>query len=447
MTGARRWVCVALLGPMALVGAGAVAQDGVMGPPSPYDERGAVSTCLTLPEALAMAQRRGPEVSAARANAAIAQARLRQERGTAFPQVSAYARAADGDSGLVDGRTNTQTGLVLSQRLFDFGQSAARRRALGARSQAAMLETREAALDLQGDAGLAFLGILELTELVAAAERREKRFRALAEGLPRRLEAGLITIATASSIRAEIASARADRVEREASLGSARIRFASLVGERAEPCSGQMAAGVALISPLAADENVTQAIDTAPSVLAADARIDAARADIDVARRIQRPEISVQAVGAYQYDRLFDRWTAARRVGLDVSMPLFGGGSYGGERDEALARLAGAQAEADRERRDLAEQLRASLARADAFAALADAREDEVGALAAEVAAVRRQFDEGLRPYQEYELAEAALAGAEAEAIQAQYRALRERLTIAILTQSIPLSSSEDTLP
>lgn len=397
--------------------------------------------CLAFPTTLQLAMSHSPERNLARAERQIAEARMKQEKGTGLPSLAAYARAANGDTGLVDGRTNTQTGLIASQRLFDFGQGHFRMKAARERSRAALFSIVDATTQARVNAGESYLDILEGRERLAAAKRRLGRFVELSDGVDRRLEAGLITKATASSILAEAASAAAQKVEVELALDTAEIEISLLTGSRQLPCNDSDHVSQTLDIPPIVMNGPFDSLNAAlavPEVKAAMAMREAALADLENYRRVQRPVISIEGVGAYQYDELLKRWDLAKKVGIDVQMPLFSGGSYGGERDEARARAASSAGEIQRLTRNYRRQLEQGIQRIHSFGEVATAREAAVAAQRDEVAAVREQFERGLRPYQDYERAEADLAQSETTSISARYAAMRERLQVLALLGLLP---------
>ncbi|RKF19081.1 TolC family protein [Altericroceibacterium spongiae] len=397
--------------------------------------------CLSFTTALRLATGHSPERTLAQAEQQIARARLKQERGTGLPSLSAYARAADGDTGLVDGRTNTQSGLIASQRIFDFDQGHFRMKAARERSRAALFKIVDASTQARIKAGETYLDILEARERLAAARRRESRFTELSNGVDRRLETGLITKATASSILAEAASASAQRVEVELAMETAQIEIGLLTGNTQSLCGKTDDVNKTLDLPpvvMHGPFDSLSAAMAAPDVKAAMAMRDAALADLETSRRLQRPVISIKGIGAYQYDELLKRWEFAKKIGLDIEMPLYSGGSYGGERDEARARAASAAGDIQRLTRNYRRQLEQGIQRIHALGDVASARDEAVAAQRDEVAAVREQFERGLRPYQDYERAEADLAQSEVSSIAAHYAALRERLQVLALLGLLP---------
>lgn len=396
-------------------------------------DRASIDDCIGFADAIAVGSRAAPEIRSARGRANAADARIDVERGTGLPQLSGYARAADGDIGLVDGRTNTQAGLLLSQRLFDFGQGRLRRKALEARARSDNLLLQGARTDLQLRVGQTFIDVLESRELLKAATTRQERMFVVAAVVDRRLEAGLITIATANSIRAELASASAQMIDRQIALDSAQIDLNILTDLPTRPCHDPDRIENELPQTVFSDDDILQRIEDVPQVGAAQARVEAATADYRLATKTRRPTINLQSVLAYQYDNFAREWNVAQRVGLDVTVPLYGGGSFGAEEDQAQASIAEAQGELGTLRRDIERNLRTGVARAKALNVLATARQNEVVALREEVDAIRRQFEAGIRSFQDYENAEAALALAEITRIEARYDALRERLFVAAI--------------
>ncbi|MXO66643.1 TolC family protein [Altericroceibacterium endophyticum] len=425
------------VGPIALAAVGGMLAGGVTLPVRQAQAQMVASvqrSCVTMPDALRAGARTSPEIAIAKARQRAAMGRIKKERGTGLPSLSAYARGADGDSGLVDGRANTQTGIIASQRIYDFGQGHYRLKSAAARAREAKFNILDAQIQSRAAAGLAFLAVLEAQERLTVSKSREARFLALAEGVDRRLDRGLITVATASSIRAEVASATAQRVEQQLTLRNAETELAIETGLALLPCSQtEELPNLLAVPPLPTDFDVQHATSLAPAILGAKAARDAAEANVELARRVQRPTISIEGVGAYQYDNFTKEWEPAKKIGLDVSMPIFSGGSFGGEREEAWANMEAATSEIDRLKRVYRRDLLQGMQRVDAYADLAEARENAASAQRDEVNAVRKQFERGLRPYQDYERAEADLALSEISAIRSRYASLRQRIQVLAL--------------
>ncbi len=399
--------------------------------------------CLSLPETLAIIAERDPTIGLARAEQAAAQARLTQVRSEWRPQLSSYARAAQGEVGLVSGRGDNQAGLILSQRVFDFGQGKYRQTAARARVTAADHSIAEADATSRLDAAETFLQVLESRERLEAANSRAQRFGALAEGVNQLLDPGLITLAEARSIEAENAAATASRIEEAATLDAALSRLAIYSGISRSPCpdSPEIDAFLARNLPAAVDVGPVlsgELVEDNPEIRIAKAMRDAALADLEVARRAQRPAVDLQGVTAYRYDDFENRWVSASRIGIELTMPIFGSGKYSGGRAEARAQLTASDLEIERLRRELLERTTTTQNRIAAFDELARARAAALSSQRAEVDAIEREFERGLRTFQDFIRAKAELALSEVAEIEARYAARKQRLILLALTDTLP---------
>lgn len=397
-------------------------------------------TCVNLDNAVRTGLVASPTLGEAEAAVQASAARLDQILATGRPQLSVYSRAADGEIGLTTGRTDNQAGVVVSYRLFDFGKTRFQRLAAEARLAASRAGRQESRLEEAAAIAEAFLNVLEAREALAAAEAREARFEALAGDLPRQLETGVVTAQTAAGIRADVAVARANRVDVALSLSEAEVRFHTLIDARIDACPGTDDVDALLVGRLPPPDADLEgvALDASARRARLKAEEAAARNEVIRAKRANLPTLDVEAAAAQVYDEVLETWNDGNRIGLAFSTPLYSGGGQLARTAEARAEVRTAELNRARLERDLREAVRLNRARLVAAAGLADARIAARDSLDVERQALGRAFELGQTPYREVARAEADYQAAVMDAIEATYAARQARLALLYLVDRIP---------
>ncbi len=245
----------------------------------------------------------------------------------------------------------------------------------------------------------------------------------------------MITQAEASSLAAEQALSRADRIQQELNLALARERFATLVETAAPPCAalGPLARKLDVSSTSTMLETVDLAVRNNPELEALRATRDASRADLSFTKRERLPVVEVQGVGAYIYDQFREEWQQGTRLGVDVSAPIYAGGNFDGRRAEARARVRLSELEIDRVERALSERVRIAWTRITSLFGLAEAQAFARDKLAEEAVAVRRSFEVGLTAYPDLERTEAEFQIAILREIDTRYASREEQVSLLAL--------------
>ena len=397
-------------------------------------ERQSTLSCLSFEDALHVNARLDPAIGEAQTEQARAEARLKQIKSSWYPQLRGYGRTASGQTGLVDGRTDNQIGVVLSQRLYDFGQGRFEKRAAVSRVQASEFGVNEVLTDSSLVVAITYLNILEAVESLDAAKLRQDDVASVAAGVTRRLETNLITAAEARSIEADHANAIANRIEVELQLAEAKSKLAILTASSGELCDYLPPIKTQLQKNM--PDSLVESLEHAHAgsrMQAADAGSKAAESELRVANGARLPVIEVQAVVAEIYDKDLNNWESSNRLGLDISSPLLGG-SYSGQRDEAAANLRATKLGIDRLRREITESTTLTWERISAFEQLAVSRMNARDSLRLETEALRKEFEKGLRTYQEIKTVEADLQLAVIQEIEARFLAHKQRVNLLALT-------------
>ena len=415
----------------------------------------AIAGCLSFTKAQAMSLASDPAIGEVRAQKEEAKAGVKIARSDWRPQLSTYGRTASGSTGLVDGRTDNQVGILVSQRIFDFGQGKFTKEAAKARLKAAEYQIDNASGDSLFETGRVFLQVLEAQERQQAARAREAQFSNIVGTLERRLEVNLITAAEASAIEGEHARAQANRIEEDLNLATMNSRLFILTGHRNRPCSNTDTVLGTLNARLPATMTsaITEARSYNPEVSALEAEVDAAGAEYQVQRRKEFPIIELQGAAAYILEpatagNFFTQgspanWRRSERIGIDVNVPLLGGGRYSAARSTASARKFGAEMSLERVRRDIESQVSLAWQRIHSGDQLKASRKKVRESLEAEAVAIRKEFENSLRPYQHVQKVEADLQGAILQEISAKYDVYYQRLLLLSLTNRLKLHTQE----
>ncbi len=393
--------------------------------------------CLAFPDALFLNARLDPQIGEARTQQERAAARLSQIKSDSRPRLSSYGRTASGQSGLVDGRTENQVGVVLSQRLYDFGQNKSQRNAASARLNSSRLEVDNVLNESSLEAAVTFLQVLEAKESLVAALNREDHLKSISAGVARRLETNLITFAEASSIQADRANATANRIEFELSVAEAEAKLAILTDTSNKACENiqTIKASLEEIMPFTLAAAIMASTRNA-ELQAAVAGEKAALAELKASNRSRAPVIEMQAVAATIYDKELNRWDPSNRIGLEISTPLYGG-RYKGQVAEARSNYSAAKLATQRLKREITETTSLTWQRIHSYEDLAKSRREASASLELEAEALRKEFSKGLRTYQEIERVEADLQLALLQAIEARFIAHQQRLRLLAITNSL----------
>lgn len=395
--------------------------------------------CLSLQNALAFSQQRDPSIGAAGAQVVGAEARLKGVRSDWRPQISAFAQTNDGPSGLGDGRTNNQVGLSVSQRLYDFGRGRLEQDSASARIAQADYALDGVKNNVATMTASTFLSALRASERVEAARQRKAYLANLVGGLQSRLQANAITAAEKARIEAEYALAESDLIREELILAAARSDLRILTGSELQNCQhlAQFDGFISTRLPATMMEIVDHAVATHPDILAAQSEQAALQAELKVAARFRAPVVELQGVAAVANEDFSEEFETETRVGVNVTAPLYGFGRHSARKQEAAANLQVVKLSLDRSRRDIEQQVTLIWTRAVAYEALAASQASARDSLRAEAAALLREFEHGLRPYQDVLQAEAGVQNAILQEIEARYLEREQRLHLLSMINAL----------
>ncbi len=398
--------------------------------------------CLSFEQALKLNETLDPAIGEALANSAQAEARLKQVKADWKPQVSAFGRTTDGPLGVGDAQTNNQFGLVLSQRIYDFGQGKYQKEAAESRLLASGFTLDQTKNSSAVEVAQIYLLVMRSKERVESAKVHKGYLESLIGEVDTRLSSNLITLAEKNSIKAEYALTTSNLIEEELELSAALAELAVLTGETMSTCSALSSFDSFLeakLPPTMVDA-VNVAISRNPELSVAKAESSAILADFEATKRSRLPILNLQAITAFTNNDFVGDFDNQNRVGLEVNTPILGFGRYSGAEEEAAGRYTASQLTLDRQRRDIEKTITQAWQKSIAYERLALSQADMRDSLKAEAEALNREFENNLRPFQDILRAEADVQSAELREIDARYSSRQEKLEIAFFTDSLKVT-------
>lgn len=308
-------------------------------------------TPLSLADVVDQALCNNPQTRLAWANARTQAAQVGIAQSAYLPSLSASAGRSRvrNDSGGVVRYDQTTGGLSFNYLLFDFGGRAANLDS-ARQTMAALAATQDAILQsVFLAAAQAYYQWFAAESAIAAAKESERASLESLKAAEARYRIGAGT--PADKLQAQTAASQATlaRIQAEGNARTALGTLANAMGLDPAHAPALQAPDTSLPEE-SFERNLEQLIEAArysrPDLVAAEADVRAARADIDVAKASGLPRISLSAAATYQ-DTSIGNTTRGNNIGLTLAVPLFSG-------FETTYRIRGAQAqlEAREARRD-----------------------------------------------------------------------------------------------
>ena len=361
-----------------------------VGPLAPRSTAAAqAGAVFRLEDARSLALKRRPELAGPEARIAAAAAELDAARASRGPRIVAAVdtvaapgarleevqirgRENDDEGFLVSGSPPIEAGLDafepvvryggtvgLDLSVFDFGRTAARRRAAEAEQRARAAELARTRAGLIAAVDAAYLNWLASDEQLRLEDAALARSRSRLERMRARMEAGAASRSALIPLRYGEVSAELRRAHAAHAEARSRIGLAAALGaplpKNARPDRSLLEGPT--------DPRAEDARGAEGRVL--EARVEAAQAQATLSERAQRPELGLRVEAGLrgQEGRLFPLYSG----GLTLTFPIWDGGA-----SSALARAARSEAEAlaaqaevdQRDRRTSADQRELDLASA-----------------------------------------------------------------------------------
>lgn len=322
--------------------------------------------CLSLNDVMAKAARTSPEVATRKALQREAEADVTSAKSLFRPQISTFARAGTGDVGLVDSTIQSQVGLRVTQRLFDFGNARFSREAAKASSKASAYEVKVAESRAALEAASTLLQLLNADSAIEATQRRREYFETQLGVVERLLDAGGATLSERAEVAAELAEAEAFQEELKFQKASAETRLRIYTDSAAPPCAEDaLAAELAALTLTLPDIETAaqQALDRNPEIDALSANASSLAAIEKREKRNWLPVVSAVGISSYASSGNGQDFELQDRIGVDVTMPLYSGQALSAERDKAGAQETAARSRLSAARRQIDEEVRVTFQR------------------------------------------------------------------------------------
>lgn len=273
-----------------------------------------------------------------------------------YPQVNA---------GMNNGYSNTYSNsgfspslvLSVSQLLYDFGKVASQVRAEtagAAQEQANVLVSIDT---VAHDTAIAMVQVQAWQEMVDAAKEQVDALNGIGKLIQQRNDEGATSLSDVVQTNARVESARSQLEQYQANLGSAQATLMSLVGWNSLN-------GVSPEFPAKLEQSCMMAKPDdhlVPSVLAAWAQANAAKANLDYANAQMTPTISLEPSVQHYLNNNYPSNDVLNRTQysawVKVDMPIYQGGGLTAKRDAASHAVESAQSTIQRTRLDVRQKL------------------------------------------------------------------------------------------
>ncbi len=373
---------------------------------------------LSLPQAIALAQRANPGLAQVKAQADAADSRLDEARAGRLPTLTLSGEAGQGTTDLggffgfrradVSPRGAT---LELRQPLFTGGAVSADvdRARQGRDAALAQVGGAKALLAVQTAEG--YVAVLSAREILVLNDAQVRQMGDIVGQAELRFKDGETPKTDLAQAQARLAEARAGFARARGDLARSRARFVSIVG--IEPNSLDSLPTPPPI-PLSLEEAMTTAFQTSPALVAAEAQERAADAGVRFAQAERLPNLALTASASSVRDQFFPGYHAdGFTVGVQGRWTLFAGGLINGRIAEARAVARGAQSGVDGARAQVREAVIGAWEDVYTARAVVAAAADQATAAASALDSVRNEVRVGQKPTLD-------LLDAEREALSAQ---------------------------
>ncbi|KEZ03189.1 channel protein TolC [Burkholderia sp. MSh2] len=249
--------------------------------------------------------------------------------------------AEPGYGGVTQSQNSTSRYLMLQLNwlLFDFGRRSASVRHARDLLEAANAAEASALQTVLFNAAQAYYDLRDAQATADAARASEAAARESLDEARARHDAGAGTLSDQLQAQTSYRRMVLDRVSADGAIESARGALAVAMGLRAD-APLQLAPEASRVAPDDVVREVSRAMDVAmdrnPQLLEARAKLDAARANVDVVRAQNRPSVSLTGSLALnnpsyqqQPSQIPVKSSRGNTIGIQVSIPLFDGFSSG----------------------------------------------------------------------------------------------------------------------
>ena len=409
------------------------------------------ASAADLMKAYEMARQSDPVLAAAESQRLSIGEGVVQSRARLLPQISASAGLSDdrtrGEEGYVRGRSY---GASLSQSLYDHGNYTALNAAKLRREQADATYQAEAN-NLLVRVADAYFNVLTAIETLASSRAEERSVKRQLDQAEKRLEVGLAPITDVHEARARYDTARANAIAAATALEDSREALSEITGQ---PLDGLM--GLAPdykpenTDTRTAEEWVSIAAESNPSLKAAELGLAAAERDIGTARSAHLPSLAATAsVGdsagwQSEFPGGPNSSGGSSSVGISLSVPLYAGGAVQSQVRQAVHGRDIAADQLEQARRSVVRQTRNAQRSLSAGAAEVEARRLSVVSAQAAYEASEAGLEVGTRTIVDVLITQQALFLAQREYARSRHAFLVNTLRLKQAAGTISLEDLQE---
>jgi outer membrane protein len=410
----------------------AIAQPGATPPPPPQNPAPAAPSAgahvLTMADAVEIALHQQPSLRQSRAQLEASRGRIDQVRASQKPNVTLSANASVGGGGsrdFIDPGWNSSLGLGASWRITDFGQTAAQLRAARASSEATAAGVDTTTLDVRYDVESTYLEAVARARLVTVAEATVKSEEAHLDQARRFVAAQAKDPIEVVQAQARAANARAALAQAQSQAAIALANLRAAIGW-VDPAQTIAVSQTWPEPPTDAPPALPSLVETArgkrPEIIELDKQVAAADANIDAARAERRPVLSANASTQWSPGTNDVNPQPAWSAGLSLSWQLFDGGRSAADVRVARANRESALAQRDQLLLDLTSQLDSNRAQINANREATSASNEAVVSARAQLKLAEARYAQGLGSQIELADAQTAVTTAEGNLIQSEFQ-------------------------
>ena len=331
---------------------------------------GALTTqagAATLDQALVQAWQNNPTLAAERESLAAAQNQVDEAQGGYYPQVKLFGGIGTSHNDVTfmaipgfalpldEFALNTrQIGIEVEQSLYQGG------RITGSVDVAQHLRDAEAARlhaveeSVLLDAAQAYMDVLQSRAVLALEQSNENVLKQALDAAQASFDNGEVTHTDVDQAKARLAGAQAARIQAEGEVTASMATYERMVGSSPD----ELQQPAALTSLPASEQDALDMANHNYAVIAAQAQSAAAQSNVDIAESGMKPSLTLvgQVSKATEPQFLFEKLDT-RSIMLNLSMPLFTGGSVTSQVHAAKHQAASSEQQALDARRQARDQV------------------------------------------------------------------------------------------
>jgi TolC family type I secretion outer membrane protein len=402
------------------------------------------ASAATLEEALTQAWQNNPTLAAERESLAAAQNRVEEAQGGYYPQVKLFGGLGTSHNDvsfmaipgfalpLDEFSLNTrQVGIEADQVLYAGGK------VTGTVDIAKHMQDAEEA-HMHGveqgvllDAAQAYMAVLESQAVLALEQSNENVLKQALDAAQANFDNGEVTHTDVDQAKARLAGTQAARIQAEGAVTAAIASYERVMGD--EPANLQQP--TALTGLPASQQDAMGLAEHNFAVISAEAQSAAAESNVDVAESGMKPSLTLvgQISKAREPQFLFEKLDT-RSIMLNLSIPLYAGGSLTSQMHAAKHEALSSQQQALDARRQAKDQvIHAWQSYQTATAGLA--------AIQVEITAAQSAYDGVLAEYKEGERTTLDVLNAEQELLNAKVNQVKAQSDETVAEYSLKAST------